>query len=196
MADNVSIMAIRVVPEGDERDKDVANGIRYAVDNGARVINMSFGKGFKWNKEVVDDAVKYAEKKGVLLVNATRKTLELNPFRSQFTTSYYAGLDRLLEGLNPWLKGIALPGDSLRAVKGYSTDFLPWNQALWAYRLTGQAKWLQLAKRDADLFIQHKIYNNTNKLLSHIPFYNAIGYTQIIFLCSLRDNISSVQFID
>lgn len=70
IADYVSIMGVRVVPEGDERDKDVANGIRYAVDNGARVINMSFGKGYKWNKEVVDEAVKYAEAKGVLLVHA------------------------------------------------------------------------------------------------------------------------------
>ncbi|SHF07216.1 S8 family peptidase [Pedobacter caeni] len=70
VAAEVSIMGIRVVPEGDERDKDVANGIRYAVDNGARVINMSFGKGYKWNKEVVDEAVKYAEEKGVLLVHA------------------------------------------------------------------------------------------------------------------------------
>lgn len=70
VANNVSIMSIRVVPEGDERDKDVANGIRYAVDNGARVINMSFGKGYKWDKKAVDDAVKYAEAKGVLLVHA------------------------------------------------------------------------------------------------------------------------------
>ena len=70
VAANVFIMAIRVVPEGDERDKDVANGIRYAVDNGARIINMSFGKGFKWDKGIVDDAVKYAEAKNVLLVHA------------------------------------------------------------------------------------------------------------------------------
>lgn len=70
VAGNVLIMPVRVVPEGDERDKDVANGIRYAVDNGAKVINMSFGKGYKWNKDVVDEAVKYAEQKGVLLVHA------------------------------------------------------------------------------------------------------------------------------
>jgi subtilisin family serine protease len=70
IADNVQIMSIRVVPDGDERDKDVANGIRYAVDNGAKIINMSFGKAWVKDKKVVDDAVKYAESKGVLLVHA------------------------------------------------------------------------------------------------------------------------------
>lgn len=70
VADNVKIMTLRTVPNGDERDKDIANSIRYAVDNGARVINMSFGKEFSPQKELVDAAVKYAEKKGVLLVHA------------------------------------------------------------------------------------------------------------------------------
>jgi cell wall-associated protease len=66
----VKIMAIRCVPNGDERDKDVANAIRYAVDNGAKVINMSFGKAYSPNKGVVDEAVKYAQSKGVLLIHA------------------------------------------------------------------------------------------------------------------------------
>ncbi|HEX2846069.1 MAG TPA: S8 family peptidase [Chitinophagaceae bacterium] len=70
VADNVRIMTVRVVPDGDEHDKDIALGIRYAVDNGAKVINMSFGKGFSPEKKWVDDAVKYAESKGVLLVHA------------------------------------------------------------------------------------------------------------------------------
>ncbi|WP_343307749.1 S8 family serine peptidase [Chitinophaga niabensis] len=70
VADNVRIMAVKVVPEGDERDKDVALGIRYAVDNGAQIINMSFGKGFSPNKAWVDDAIRYAQQKGVLLVHA------------------------------------------------------------------------------------------------------------------------------
>lgn len=70
IADQVKIMAIRVVPDGDEHDKDVALGIRYAVDNGARIINMSFGKYFSPEKKWVDDAVKYAQSKGVLLVAA------------------------------------------------------------------------------------------------------------------------------
>ena len=70
IADNVKIMSVRAVPNGDERDKDVANAIRYAVDNGANIINMSFGKGFSPHKDVVDKAVKYAESKGVLLIHA------------------------------------------------------------------------------------------------------------------------------
>jgi subtilisin family serine protease len=70
IANDVKIMAIRAVPDGDEHDKDVALAIRYAVDNGAKVINMSFGKGFSPEKQWVDDAVKYAASKGVLLVHA------------------------------------------------------------------------------------------------------------------------------
>lgn len=70
VADNVKVMMIRAVPDGDEHDKDIALAIRYAVDNGARVINMSFGKGYSPEKKWVDDAVKYAESKGVLLVHA------------------------------------------------------------------------------------------------------------------------------
>lgn len=70
IADNVEIMSVRCVPDGDERDKDVANSIRYAVDNGASVINMSFGKSYVWDKGIVDEAVKYAMKKDVLLVHA------------------------------------------------------------------------------------------------------------------------------
>ncbi len=70
IADNVRIMMIRAVPDGDEHDKDIANAIRYAVDNGAQIISMSFGKDFSPQKSWVDDAVKYADTKGVLLVHA------------------------------------------------------------------------------------------------------------------------------
>ncbi len=79
IANNVRIMSLRVVPNGDERDKDVANAIYYAVDNGAKVINMSFGKAFSWNKKIVDDAVRYATRKDVLLVHASgNSALQLN----------------------------------------------------------------------------------------------------------------------
>ncbi|CAN5376633.1 S8 family peptidase [soil metagenome] len=71
VADNVRIMSLKVVPNGDEYDKDVANGIRYAVDNGAKIINMSFGKKISPHKDWVDAAFKYAAEKDVLLVLAS-----------------------------------------------------------------------------------------------------------------------------
>jgi len=86
VADNVQIMALRAVPDGDERDKDVANAIRYAVDNGAQVINMSFGKAFSPNKSYVDDAIKYAESKGVLLVHAAGNSGEDTDVEHNFPT--------------------------------------------------------------------------------------------------------------
>lgn len=70
VADDVRIMSVRTVPNGDERDKDVANAIRYAAANGAKVINMSFGKAYSYNKKAVDDAVKFAMTKDVLLIHA------------------------------------------------------------------------------------------------------------------------------
>jgi cell wall-associated protease len=70
VADTVEIMAVRAVPDGDEYDKDIALAIRYAVDNGAKVINGSFGKSYSPHKQWVFDAIKYAEKKDVLFVHA------------------------------------------------------------------------------------------------------------------------------
>lgn len=70
VADNVRVMMVRAVPDGDEHDKDIALAIRYAVDHGAKVISMSFGKSFSPQKFWVDDAVKYAAEHDVLLVHA------------------------------------------------------------------------------------------------------------------------------
>jgi len=70
VADNIAIMAIRAVPDGDEYDKDIALGIRYAVDNGAKIINTSFGKYFSTHPEWVNEAIKYAAENDVLIVNA------------------------------------------------------------------------------------------------------------------------------
>ncbi len=78
IAENVEIMALRVVPKGDEYDKDVALSIRYAVDNGANIINMSFGKDFSPNKQFVDEAIRYAEENNVLLVHAAGNNADDN----------------------------------------------------------------------------------------------------------------------
>lgn len=83
IVDNVRIMFIRAVPGGDEHDKDIALAIRYAVNNGAKIINMSFGKPVSPYKQFVDDAVKYAAANGVLLVHAAgndAEDLEKEPF--------------------------------------------------------------------------------------------------------------------
>ena len=80
------IMVLRAVPGGDERDKDVANAIRYAVDNGAHVINMSFGKGYSPQKAAVDEAVAYAVENGVLLVHAAGNSSEDLDVEANFPT--------------------------------------------------------------------------------------------------------------
>jgi len=71
VAKNVKLMSVRTVPDGDEYDKDVALAIRYAADNGAKVINMSFGKSYSPNADWVNEAIKYAASKDVLLVHAS-----------------------------------------------------------------------------------------------------------------------------
>lgn len=76
IADEVRILNIRAVPDGDERDKDIANAIRYAADHGAKIINMSFGKAYSQDKKAVDQAVQYALKKDVLLIQAAGNSNE------------------------------------------------------------------------------------------------------------------------
>ena len=90
VADAVRIMSVRAVPDGDERDKDVANAIRYAVDNGAQIISMSFGKDFSPNKIAVDEAMRYADQKGVLLVHAAgNDSRDLDASPNNFPSSNY-----------------------------------------------------------------------------------------------------------
>lgn len=116
VANHVKIMSVRCVPNGDERDKDVANSIRYAVDNGAKVINMSFGKAYNWNKALVDEAVKYAESKDVLLVHGAgndSKDLDKN---TNYPNPYMLENNKRVEnwvevGASSWLKGKARLGD-------------------------------------------------------------------------------------
>jgi cell wall-associated protease len=84
VADNVKIMMIRAVPDGDEYDKDIALAIKYAVDNGAKVINMSFGKELSPEKKWVDSAVRYAELKDVLIVHAAGNDAEDNDTTGNF----------------------------------------------------------------------------------------------------------------
>ncbi|MGQ0739393.1 MAG: S8 family peptidase [Bacteroidota bacterium] len=107
VADNVKLMTLRAVPDGDEHDKDIALAIRYAVDNGAQVINMSFGKSFSPEKKWVDEAVKYAESKGVLLVHAAGNDAK------NLDTTYNYPSPLLLDGKRPgnWIT-VGASGDA------------------------------------------------------------------------------------
>ena len=89
IASNTQIMVLRAVPNGDERDKDVANSIRYAVENGAEIINMSFGKGQSPYKEIVDDAIRYAEKKDVLIIHAAGNSGFNVDIEENYPNDYY-----------------------------------------------------------------------------------------------------------
>ena len=88
-ADPVRIMMVRAVPDGDERDKDIANAIRYAVDNGAQIINMSFGKEFSPQRPAVEAAYKYAATKNVLLVHAAGNENNNLDLADNYPASFY-----------------------------------------------------------------------------------------------------------
>ena len=89
VADNVKIMPIRAVPNGDERDKDIANAIYYATENGAHIINLSAGKTISPNKDVVDKAVQYAETRGVLIIHAAGNESANCDLEACYPTPYY-----------------------------------------------------------------------------------------------------------
>ena len=91
IAPGIRILPVRVVPNGDENDKDVANGIRYAVEAGAQIINMSFGKAYSPGKAAVDSAVQFAVSRGVLLVHAAGNESSDVDVSPTFPSANYAG---------------------------------------------------------------------------------------------------------
>lgn len=141
--------------------------------------------GYRWATDVVRSAW-----------NIDQKALELNPFKSQFTTSYYVGLDRVLYGLNPWLERVALPGDTLRNVVGYATEMLPWSQAFWAYQLTGRSKWLNDARIDANRFVTDKVYSKSTAPLNERPFYNTSFYAPWWDLLDLYEVTKDKKYLE
>lgn len=141
VADNVEIMAVRVVPDGDERDKDVANAIRYAVDNGAKVINMSFGKGYAYNKETLDEAIRYAEEKDVLLVHAAGNDNKDTDIHSNYPTKYYT--------------------DSLDAVTGEATNYITVGATKWLKDKELVAPFSNYGYKSVDVFAPGVKINST-----------------------------------
>ena len=126
VAQNVKLLSVRAVPDGDEYDKDVALAIRYAVDNGAKVINMSFGKQFSTHSNWVRGAIAYAAKNDVLIVaaagNDAQNTDEINYFPN----------DQIDNGEEVWLtsprhriKMVAKLGQAVRKGNLFTTFHFP-----------------------------------------------------------------------
>lgn len=130
ISDNAKIMVLRVVPDGDERDKDVANAIRYAADNGAKVINMSFGKALSPNKRIVDEAVKYAISKDVLLIHAAgNDNNNIDTIENYPTVRYYNSNNKATAwievGASTWKKKKYLTADFSNFGKNTVDVFAP-----------------------------------------------------------------------
>lgn len=119
------IMVVRTVPNGDERDKDVANAIRYAVDNGAKVLNMSFGKPVSPGKNVVWDAFKYAEDKGVLLVKAAGNENEDVAEHLAYPTNFKNSSDAA-----PFVNNVLVVGASTNRNNDLRASFSNYNQKM------------------------------------------------------------------
>ncbi|MCC7051550.1 MAG: S8 family serine peptidase [Bacteroidia bacterium] len=99
ITNDVEILIVRAVPDGDERDKDVANAIRYAVDKGASVINMSFGKAYTTNKQEVDEAIRYAESKDVLLVHAAGNNGAFIDKEIHYPSNFYGDNKKIIHNM-------------------------------------------------------------------------------------------------
>lgn len=165
IANNVEILTVRAVPDGDEYDKDIALAIRYAVDNGAKVINGSFGKSFSPHKQWVYDALKYAKKKDVLIVHA-------------------AGND----GYNiDETKNINYPNDSEDNVKEFTDNVITIGAINKAYGETVIAPFSNFGKINVDVFapgeeIYATVPNNKYKYLqgTSMASPNAAGVAALI----------------
>ncbi|WP_125718776.1 S8 family peptidase [Flavobacterium ustbae] len=165
VATNVEILTVRAVPDGDEYDKDIALAIRYAVDNGAKVINGSFGKSFSPQKDWVYDAIKYAAKKDVLIVHA-------------------AGND----GYNiDETKNINYPNDSKDNVKEFADNLITIGAINKSYGETVVASFSNFGKINVDVFapgeeIYATVPNNKYKYLqgTSMASPNAAGVAALI----------------
>jgi len=122
VADNVRIMPIKAVPNGDEYDKDIANAIHFAVDHGAQVINMSFGKKLSPHKAWVDEAFKYAATHDVLLVQASGNESQDMDAKPEFPN------DQFLDGTKDADNVISVGASGMKPDTSLAADFSNYGQ--------------------------------------------------------------------
>jgi subtilisin family serine protease len=182
----VRIMALRAVPDGDERDKDVANAIRYAVDNGARIINMSFGKAFSPQKGAVDAAVRYATERGVLLVHASGNSgedLEPAAGHDNFPTAFYDDGERS----TTWLEIGASASDRAALAAPFS-NYGPTRVDLFApgAQVTSLAPGGGVQTADGTSFASPVVAGVAALLMSYFPDLTAADVRQILVDSAVR----------
>jgi len=141
IADSAQIMVLRVVPDGDERDKDVANALLYAVDNGAKVVNMSFGKAYVKDKQLVDSAVRYAMVHDVLIVHASGNEGQDNDDSPNYPNRNYV--------------------DSLGLNMGIADNWIEVGASNWKNDATLVAEFSNYGKRTVDVFAPGVAINST-----------------------------------
>lgn len=141
VAESAVIMAIRAVPDGDEHDKDVANAIIYAVDNGAKIINMSFGKSYFKDKQVVDRAVRHAMENDVLIIHAAGNDGQNNDETPNFPNRYYV--------------------DSLGINQGNAVAWIEVGAISWKNDADLLANFSNYGKRTVDVFAPGVAINST-----------------------------------
>ena len=137
------IMTVRAVPDGDERDKDVANAIRYAVDNGAKILNMSFGKPVSPNKEKVWEAFQYAHDKGVLLVKAAGNENQKLSDNVAYPTNYKSPSDA-----KPFIDNMIVVGASTNDKAHLRASFSNYDSKMVDVFAPGDKIWSTVPKND------------------------------------------------
>jgi len=180
IAPNVLIMPVRVVPMGDERDKDVANAIYYAVDNGATIINMSFGKSISPEKHLVDAAVKYAESKNVLLVHAAGNDGKNNDAGGNFPNARLAGKKK--QRFTNWVE---VGASSFSAPPALVADFSNFGKASVDLFAPGDAIYSTMPdntyKNESGTSMAAPVVSGVAAILrSYFPAYSAAQIRQIL----------------
>jgi subtilisin family serine protease len=190
VASAVRIMVLRAVPDGDERDKDVANAIRYAVDNGARVVNMSFGKSHSPQKSVVDDAVRYAESKGVLLIHASGNDGEDLNVAGNFPNQDYAGGGRAANwievGASSWHSD-DLAADFSNYGRGKVDVFAPGVSILSTVTDAG------IGRNDGTSMAAPVVTGVAATLMAYFPELTAVQVRQIILESAVRSTAQTTR---
>jgi subtilisin family serine protease len=186
VAPGVRILPVRVVPNGDEYDKDVANGIRYAVDAGAQIINMSFGKAYSPGKAAVDSAVQYAVSRGVLLVHAAgNESVDIGE-TATFPSSVYASAGGARAatwidvGASSWKPGDRLAGDFSNYSQTLVDVFAPGVEVFAA------ALGNEFGREDGTSIAAPVVSGVAALLMSHFPTLSAADVKRIIMATVTR----------